>query len=72
MKHEFYESCGNPTCGQSCPACNVEVCMVCGLSEESLTTDCPGYDAREFSLYVEIGRIDFVDGKWIKRGTFSR
>lgn len=39
-------------------------CMVCGLAEGSLTTDCPETRATIIDE-VYAGRLDFVGGRWV-------
>lgn len=47
----------------------IDACLICGGINESLPTNCPG---KEMELAQEKriarGKIDFIDGQWIKKG----
>jgi len=65
MNHiwEEHENCRT----MSCPICDggLAVCIVCGLIEGSLTTECPGYycwHEKQDDIYK--GKTDFIDGRW--------
>ena len=54
----------------ACPICEggLSVCSVCGLTEGSLTTDCPGYTCwEEKNEEIYTGQIDFRNGKWVNK-----
>ena len=51
-----------------CPVCDggLDICIVCGLVEGSLTTDCPGYSCwAEKNENVYQGKEDFKYGQWV-------
>jgi hypothetical protein len=72
MKHDFYTSCNDVDCNGTCPLCTLAVCKVCNLAEGSLTTDCPEEPSYKKSEDVYNGKIDFVDGKWIRRKEYYK
>ena len=66
-KHEFekHDGCTNP----NCPICagNLAICIVCGGTKGSLTTDCPGERMlQKTQNLVYTGQLDFRGGEWVK------
>jgi len=61
---ETHENCAAPYC-KNCEG-GLAVCVVCGGTEGSLTTDCPGEKLTSEMLdRIYRGEIDFRFGKWI-------
>ena len=42
-------------------------CIVCGLAEGALTTECPGVDCRHLSDTIYNDGYDFREGAWTTR-----
>lgn len=65
MKHKYIDGCEDQ-CG-CCNFCNLNVCEVCGEYEAGLTTDCCGrkVTTEETELILN-GKLDFIDGKWVR------
>ncbi len=73
VEHDYYtsESCDCTKDGY-CNVCDggLAICRVCGLTEGSLTTECPGYQCwREKNKDVYEGMIDFRNGEWVTQVT---
>lgn len=66
-KHDFIESCGKGDCDGSCSLCTLSICKICKLFEGSLTTDCPGYDAQEWSSAIYADNADYKNGQWVNK-----
>lgn len=50
-----------------CNICNLDICMVCGSSEGSLTTECSGNRLEDIDIQeVYRGIKDYRFGRWIK------
>lgn len=48
------------------PNRELSICMVCGLGEGELTTDCPGERAGSRGEDTYAGKLDFRNGAWVK------
>lgn len=70
-KHKYYVCDGSKHYGfWHCNFCDfgLKMCNVCGGTERSLPTECPGERmtaSTEEQVYA--GEIDFKDGKWVKK-----
>lgn len=55
----------DPDDSDTCTACVLSLCVVCGGAEASMPTECPGEKMTvEQSDAVQAGMLDFKDGKW--------
>lgn len=68
MKHIFekHTNCQK----EHCNICDggLSVCTVCKGAEGDLTTECCGHFVSDiFRQQVYNGKIDFIDGKWVKK-----
>lgn len=65
---EEHTDCKDPYC----PICQggLFVCKVCGLTEGSLTTECPGRESWvEYGDAVYTGKADFINGEWVEQAS---
>lgn len=61
--YEYHNECDNETC----PVCNLSVCLVCGAYEGGLTTECCGEHLNMDDIDdIYQGKKDFRYGKWIE------
>jgi hypothetical protein len=68
--YEKHENCRR----EHCSVCDggLSICTVCRCIEGSLATECPGFDCwRTHGDAIYRGEIDFVGGKWVKKGEQS-
>lgn len=54
----------------NCPICDggLITCVVCGSSENELTTHCPGSNLEvKFRKEVQDGKLDYINYEWIRK-----
>lgn len=67
LEHTWYVCRKNGRCEYPCTFCDggLAACTVCGGTEGSLTTHCPGYECeKSHGEAIYNGYIDYINGRW--------